>query len=91
MFGIFRDSKVRERLLHEKNLSLEETDEICRSHETMVQQMRVVGDASLSVTDAGNVNAVSKKPKRGKRRRSRGLRNAKCGEIVVYFADVSMT
>ena len=62
MFGIFRDSKVRERLLHERNLSLEETDEICRSHETcMVQQMRVVGDASLSVADAGNVNAVSKK------------------------------
>ena len=40
MFGI-RDSKVRERLLREKNLSLEETDEICHSHETMVQQMRV--------------------------------------------------
>ena len=75
VFGI-RDSKVRERLLHEKNLSLEETDEICRSHETMVQQMRVVGDASLSVADAGNVNAVSKKPKRGKRRCSRGSRNA---------------
>ena len=67
---------VRERLLHEKNLSLEKTDEICRSHETMVQQIRVVSDAGLSVADAGNVNAVSKKPKRGKRRRSRGSRNA---------------
>ena len=87
VFGI-RDSKVRERLLHEKNLSLEKTDEICRSHETMVQQIRVVSDAGLSIADAGNVNAVSKKPKRGKRRHSRGLRNAKCGEIVVYFADV---
>ena len=32
-----RDSKVRE---------------ICRSHETMVQQMRVVGAAVLSVADA---------------------------------------
>ena len=64
-----RDSKVRERLLCEKNLSLEKTDEICSSHETMVQQMKVVGDAGLSVADAGNVNAVSKKPKRGKRRR----------------------
>ena len=51
-------------------------DEICRSHETMVQQMKVVGDAGLSVADAGNVNAVSKKPKRGKRRRGRGSRNA---------------
>ena len=75
VFGI-RDSNVRERLPREKNLSLEKTDEICRSHETMVQQMRVVGDASLSVADAGNVNAVSKKPKRGKRRRGRGSRNA---------------
>ncbi|CAH3178516.1 unnamed protein product [Porites lobata] len=64
-------------LLHEKNLSLEKTDEICRSQKTcMVQQMRVVGDASLSVADAGNVNAVSKKPKRGKRRHSHGSRNA---------------
>ena len=40
VFGI-HDSKVRERLLREKTLSLEETDEICHSHETMVQQMRV--------------------------------------------------
>ena len=59
VFGIFHDSKVREKLLHEKNLSLEETDEICRSHMTMLQQMRVVGDAGLSVADAGNVNAES--------------------------------
>ena len=75
VFGI-RDSKVRERLLREKNLSLEKTDEICRSHETMVQQMRVVGDAPLSIADAGNVNSVSKKPKRGKRSRGRESRNA---------------
>ena len=68
MFEI-RDSKVRERILREKNLSLEKTDEICRSHETMVQQMKVVGDA-------GNVNAVSEKPQRRKRRRGRGSRNA---------------
>ena len=55
VFGI-HDSKVRERLLCDKNLSLEKTDEICRSHETcMVQQMRVVGDASLSVADARNL------------------------------------
>ena len=66
VFGIFCDSKVCERLLHEKNLSLEETDDICRCHMTMLQQMRVVGDAGLSVADARNVNAVSKKPKRGK-------------------------
>ena len=39
MFGI-HDLKFRERLLCEKNLSLEKTDEICHSHET-VQQVRV--------------------------------------------------
>ncbi|CAH3142510.1 unnamed protein product, partial [Porites lobata] len=71
-----RQLAERRELLREKNLSLKKTDEICRSHETMVQQMRVVGDAVLSVADAGNVNAVSKKPKRGKRRRGRGSRNA---------------
>ena len=64
VFGI-RDSKVRERLLHEKNLSLEKTDEICHSHETMVQRIRVVSDAGSSVADAGNVNAVSKSLKEG--------------------------
>ena len=55
---------------------LEKTVEICCSHETKVQQMRVLSDAGLSVADAGNMNAVSKKPKRGKRRSSRGSRNA---------------
>ena len=29
------DSKVRERLLREKNLSLQKTYEICRAHETI--------------------------------------------------------
>ena len=29
------DSKVRERLLRDKNLSLQKTDEICRAHETI--------------------------------------------------------
>ena len=76
VFGI-HDSKVRERVLHEKNLSLEETDEICHSHETMVQQIEgSIGDAGLSIADAGNANAVSKKPKRGKCRCSGGSRNA---------------
>ncbi|CAH3143603.1 unnamed protein product [Porites evermanni] len=38
--------------------------------------MKVVGDAGLSVADPGNVNAVSKKPKTGKRRGGRGSRDA---------------
>jgi len=75
MSGI-RDSKVRERLLREKNLSLEKTDEICCSHESMIQKIKVVDKAGLSVADARNVNALSKKPKRGKRRHSHGSRNA---------------
>ena len=49
-----------------------------------------VGDAGLSIADAGNVNAVSKKPKRGKRRCSGGSMLTR-GEIVVNFADMSMT
>lgn len=48
VFGI-QDSKVRERLLREKNLSLQKTDEICRAHETMIQQMKVVGGAALRI------------------------------------------
>ena len=35
-----------------------------------------VRDAGSSIADAGNVNAVSKKPNRGKRRCSGGSRNA---------------
>ena len=35
VFGI-QDSEVRERLLREKNLSLQKSDEICQAHETMI-------------------------------------------------------
>ena len=70
VFGI-QDSKVRERLLREKNLSLQKTDEICRAHETTIEQMKVVGGASTGDTDPGHVNAFSKKPKGGKKRRGR--------------------
>ena len=45
-------------------MSLEKTDEICRSHETMVQQMKVVGDVGLSVAGAGTINAMSREAKR---------------------------
>ena len=76
VFGI-QDSKVRERLLREKNLSLQKTDEICRAHETMIQQMKVVGGAGIGDTDPSDVNAFSKKPKREKKaRRGRFPRGA---------------
>ena len=45
IFGI-SDTKVRERLLREKNLSLAKTDEICRASESMLAQMRIVGGTS---------------------------------------------
>ena len=85
-----RVSKGRERLLRKNNLSLKKTDEICRSHETMVQQTKVVGDVGLSVAGAGTMNAVSREAKRG--RRGRGSRNtgARENNIVMHFADVSI-
>ena len=70
VFGI-QDSKVRERLLREKNLSLQKTDEICRVHETTIEQMKVVGGVSTGDTDSGDVNVFSKKLKGGKKRHGR--------------------
>ena len=85
-----RVSKGRERLLRKNNLSLKKTDEVCRSHETMVQQTKVVGDVGLSVAGAGTMNAVSREAKRG--RRGRGSRNtgARENNIVMHFSDVSI-
>ena len=73
-------------------MSLEITDEICRSHETMVQQMKVVGDVGLSVADAGTMNALAREAKRGRRRRGRGSGNtgARENNILVHFADASI-
>lgn len=61
-----QNSKVRERLLHEKNLSLQKTDEICWAHKT-IEQMKVLGGASAGDTDPGDVNAFSKSRNKGKR------------------------
>ena len=69
-------------------MSLEKTDEICRSHETMVQQMKVVGDVGLSVADAGTMNTVSKEAKRRRRTRSRGSRNTGARENNVAVSMV---
>ena len=57
----------------------------------MVQQMKVVGDAGLNVADAGNVNAVSKSLKEGNVGAIVAREMIIRGEIVVNFADVSMT
>lgn len=41
IFGV-NDSKVRQGLLRESNLTLYKTDEICRASESMLAQMKVV-------------------------------------------------
>ena len=90
-FGIC-NSKVCVRLLREKNLSLEKTDEICRSHKTMVQQVRVVGDAGLSIADAGNgMLHCLKSLKEGNIGPVVAQEMLTHGQIVVNFADVNMT
>ena len=63
-------------------LGASETDEICRSHETIVQQIKVVGDIDLRVAEA----------KRVRSRRGRGSRNtgARENSVVVNFEDLSM-
>ena len=89
VFGI-QDSKIRERLLREKNLSLQKTDEICRAHETTIEQMKVVGGASTGDTDSGDVNAFSKKPKGGKKRRGRFPRGCDSRRKACVIAGVRM-
>ena len=57
VFGI-SDTKVRERLLRENKLSLAKTDEICRASESMLAQMKLVGNQGTDRT--GSINAVDK-------------------------------
>ena len=65
IFGI-NDSKVRERLLRESNLTLHKTDRICRASESMLAQMKIVsGDekatsvSETTGTPEASINAVS--------------------------------
>ena len=61
VFGI-RDNKVRERLLREMKLSLDKTEEICRASESMLAQMKIVGNCDGPVVNAlgrGNKNQSS--------------------------------
>ena len=57
VFGI-RDGKTRERLLGEPALTLKRTDEICRSAESAVTQLRLVDDGQGTA-----VNALNTPPK----------------------------
>ena len=51
VFGI-RDTKVRERLLRESNLTLAKTDEICHAAESMMGQMKIVEDRAGATVSA---------------------------------------
>ena len=58
IFGI-HDTKVRERLLRENNLTLIKTDEICRAAESMTEQMRIVGQSNNAMTSVHAVRQFS--------------------------------
>ena len=77
-------------MLSEKNLSLQKTDEICRAHETTIEQMKVVGGSSTGDTDSGDVNAFSKKPKGGKKGVVDSLEAMTPEEKRVVIAGVGM-
>ena len=65
VFGI-KDSKVKERLLRESNLTLDKTDEICRAAERMLAQMKVVEDnteSTVSAVQTDQDNPSRSKPK----------------------------
>ena len=49
-----RGGKVRERLLRETKLTLEKTDEICRASESMLAQMKIVGNSEGQTVNAVN-------------------------------------
>ena len=51
VFGI-QDNKVRDRRLRESSLTLLKTDEICHAAESMLAQMKVVGDNSGATVSA---------------------------------------
>ena len=63
IFGI-HDTKVRERLLRETNLTLMKTDEICRAAESMTEQMRIVGQTNDATTSVHAVRKFSGQKKR---------------------------
>ena len=70
IFGI-GDTKVRERLLRECDLTLAKTDEICRAAESMQAQMKVVADVTESETNTVDQERTfnARKPKKITRRR----------------------
>ena len=74
IFGI-HDTKVRERLLRETNLTLMKTDEICRAAESMTEQMRIVGQSNNETTSVHAVRKFSGQKKRMTKEASRSTKN----------------
>ena len=89
IFGI-HDTKVRERLLRDNNLTLIKTDEICLAAESMTEQMRIVGQSNNATTSVHAVRQFSgQKNARVKRRHARlKVRQRKSvGTAVANMAD----
>ena len=63
MFGV-RDQQAREKLLRKANLTLADTDDICRLHEATVTQMKMVEEApgTVNVVDTGKERTGKKGP-----------------------------
>ena len=74
IFGI-HDTKVRERLLRETNLTLIKTDEICRAAESMTEQMRIVGQSNDATTSVHAVRKFSGQKKRMTKEASRSTKS----------------
>ena len=74
IFGI-HDTKVRERLLRETNLTLIKTDEICRAAESMTEQMLIVGQSNDATTSVHAVRKFSGQKKRMTKEASRSTKS----------------
>ena len=89
IFGI-HDTKVRERLLHETNLTLMKTDDICRAAESMSEQMRIVGQSNDETTSVHAVRKFSGQKKRMTKEASRSIKvrqRKSAGIAVANMAD----
>ena len=82
VFGI-RDQQAREKLLRKAKLTLAETDDICRSHESTATQMKLVDEAP------GVVSAVEPVPEQSKPKSTQGtaeLRECRnCGRRHEFY------
>ena len=61
LFGII-NNKVRERLLRETGLTLTKTDEICRASESTIAQMKVVQNATETVSTVNTNKETKRQP-----------------------------